>query len=169
MLRQVFHDLQAFMLFFVIMLWILSLIFNIIEVGEYEGGHEKELLSFLEDPGYPGIENKWLPRWTRQFVKVLRISLGDFDFSESCYLNPFENYIYWAVWFLLVLLTCIIFLNFIVAEVSASYNKVNECVKGLVEQERAQLIKESEDMMLQRWKNDPKKFPKYLIRREIEE
>ena len=157
------------MLFFTILLWILSLIFNVIEVGNYEGGHDPELREFVLDPGYPGVEFKFMPRWARQFVKVLRISLGDFDFSESCYLNPFENYIYWAVWIFIVMLTCIVFLNSIVAEVSASYNKVNDCIKGLIEQERAQLIKESEDMMLQRWKDDPKKFPKYLIRREIEE
>ena len=118
---------------------------------------------------YPGIEYKHLPRWLRQWVAVLRISLGDFDFSESTDLNPFENYMFWFTWLILVTITCIIFLNFIIAEVSASYDTVKCKVQGLIEQDRAQLIKESEDMLTPNQKKDPLKFPRYLVRREVED
>ena len=44
-------------------------------------------------------------------------------------------------------MTCVVFLNFIIAEVSSSYASVKNNVKGLIMKERAALIKESEDMM----------------------
>jgi hypothetical protein len=50
---------------------------------------------------------------------------------------------FWFTWIIIVTMTCIIFLNFIIAEVSASYEKVNVRVKGLIEKERVQLIKEA--------------------------
>lgn len=74
-------------------------------------------------------------------MSVLRISLGDFDdFGEVVYLEPMESSIYWFVWILIVVLTCIVFLNFIIAEVSASYEKVKERLDSLFLSERAKLI-----------------------------
>jgi hypothetical protein len=52
---------------------------------------------------------------------VLRLSLGDFDFSESILLAPYQNVLYWVVWIIVILLTTIVFLNFVIAEVSSSY------------------------------------------------
>ena len=98
---------------------------------------------------------------------MLRISLGDFDFGESTKLNSFDNSLYWITWLFLVTLTCIIFLNFIIAEVSESYAKVNVRVKGLIAQERAQLIEEAEDMMLESQKMNKDKFPMFLVTREV--
>lgn len=46
----------------------------------------------------------------------------------------------------------IIFLNFIIAEVSSSYQVVSDHINGLIEKERSQLIEEAEDMMLTKWK-----------------
>ena len=45
------------------------------------------------------------------------------------------------------MMTSIIFLNFIIAEVSSSYEEVKLHIDGLILKERASLIKESEDMM----------------------
>ena len=63
------------------------------------------------------------------------------------------------------MMTCIIFLNFIIAEVSSSYEGVKMHIHGLILKERASLIKESEDMMQQDSMQDLKYFPKYLITR----
>ena len=64
-------------------------------------------------------------------MATLRIALGDFDFGESSKLDEFENLIYWAVWVFIVYLCTIIFLNFVIAEVSESYNKVMSDVDAL--------------------------------------
>ena len=52
--------------------------------------------------------------------------MGDFDFDASTYLTQQENTIYWIIWLMVVVLTCIVFLNFIIAEASASYAKVKD-------------------------------------------
>jgi len=80
-----------------------------------------------------------------------------------------ENQIFWLIWIILIVITCIIFLNFIIAEVSNSYTQVQEKVKGLIEQDRAQLIDEAEDMMLDHQKHNPERFPTYLVIREVDE
>ena len=71
-------------------------------------------------------------------------------------------------WLVIVVMTCIVFLNFIIAEVSSSYGNVKEDLNGLIQRERATLIKESEDMLPKMKKSDMKLFPKYLISREID-
>ena len=39
---------------------------------------------------------------------------------------------FWIVWFCVVIVTCIIFLNFIIAEVSASYQTVKDHIGVLM-------------------------------------
>jgi|DEB0MinimDraft_12_1074336.scaffolds.fasta_scaffold38495_1 hypothetical protein len=119
------------MLFFFILLWIMSLILNILEIGNLDkaGSHmpneRKKLLQTME---YPGVEFKHIPKFLRQWFTTVRIALGDFDFGESTQLEPFENVLFWLTWVILVTMTCIVFLNFIIAEVSASYASVKERV-----------------------------------------
>ena len=57
---------------------------------------------------------------------MFRMSLGDFDFGESTFLDPFDNYWFWITWAISVIVTMVVFLNFIIAEVGNSYNIVNE-------------------------------------------
>jgi len=97
----------------------------------------------------------------------LRISLGDFDFSGSTYLNQSENYMFWIIWFLVVIVTCVIFLNFIIAEASASYSKVTENLKAMMAKERASLISDAENLIFNRLMDD-KRFPRFIIIREIQ-
>ena len=66
------------------------------------------------------------------------------------------------MWILSVVVTCIIFLNFVVAEACASYSKVTESLESVIKQSQAALIGESEDMTLRLFKNN-EKMPKFLI------
>ena len=72
-----------------------------------------------------------------------------------------------VIWLLCVIMTCIIFLNFIIAEASSSYQSVKEMLTAMINKERASLIVEAEDIMFERNKND-KTMPKYIIIRQIE-
>jgi len=47
---------------------------------------------------------------------------------------------------MIVLVSALIFLNFIIAEVSNSYQKVKDTIDSLVFKERAQLINQAEDL-----------------------
>ena len=52
--------------------------------------------------------------------------MGDFSaIPPSKELNSYEQQIFWIMWLFSVIVTCIIFLNFVVAEACASYSKVN--------------------------------------------
>ena len=141
MLGQVTKDISTFMLFFLLIIWQCSLIFNAIGLTNVAKNARQKILDDQVASGagkgnkvekdYPGVEYQYLPVWMAQFVAVLRLGLGDFDFAESSKLDEFENLIYWAMWAFIIWLTCIIFLNFVIAEVSESYNKVKEDTEGL--------------------------------------
>ena len=73
--------------------------------------------------------------------------MGDFDFDPSLYLSPQENILYWFIWLCVVIMTCIIFLNFIIAEASNSYQNVKDNLTALVNKERASLIAEAESQI----------------------
>ena len=58
---------------------------------------------------------------------TLRVSIGDNAVIEdSKYLQPIESDIFWLLWTITSILTCVVFLNFIVAEACASYTIVTE-------------------------------------------
>jgi hypothetical protein len=58
------------------------------------------------------------------------MSIGDNSLIEAAKkLGAAENRLFWILWLLGVVITSIIFLNFIVAEASGSYAKVTETLK----------------------------------------
>lgn len=99
-------------------------------------------------------------------IYVMRASIGDFDFGASEYLTKGENFIFWIVWALIVIILCIIFLNFIISEIGASYEKYKECLDQLIIKERATLISEAEDMMFERF-TDENNYPRCIIERQV--
>lgn len=78
------------------------------------------------------------------FLSMLRMSTGDHDFAMIAGLSEFEAYVYWGIWLVITLVFFLIFMNFIIADVSESYAKVNENVDGYILQERAQLVHTAE-------------------------
>ena len=60
-----------------------------------------------------------------------------------------------------------IFLNFVVAEVCASYAKVKEYLLPVIEREKAVLINESEEMTMESMRHN-RNYPKYIIVRQTE-
>jgi len=70
----------------------------------------------------------------------------------------------------MVIFSSLIFLNFIIAEVSNSYANVKENIDAMIYKERAQLINEAEDILSEKTKMTNKlKFPKYVVTRQIED
>ena len=54
-----------------------------------------------------------------------------------------ENSLFWVSWTLILTIANIIFLNFIIAEASSSYESVNERIDEIILKERTDLINES--------------------------
>ena len=141
------------MYFFFVLIVMLSAILGIIGLGNDA------------DPKL-GQEYVDIPPFLRNIYMIMRFSFGDFVFEGVPKLNAFEKNMFWIFWVLIVVLTCLVFLNFIIAEVSMSYQKVVDSVDELVLKEKANLINESEDMLSNKYLNVPYCFPRYLIIRE---
>lgn len=74
----------------------------------------------------PGIEYQEIGLFLGNIIQVIRISMGDYAaITSSDYLTEKENYLFWFIWIITTAVTNIVFLNFIVAEASASYNEVS--------------------------------------------
>jgi hypothetical protein len=81
------------------------------------------------------------------YIWTFRLSLGDYDLmGEVPGMSDFDNVTFWIFWVLSVTLTSIIFLNFIIAEASASYSKVVEDKEAIIAKERVAMITEAEEM-----------------------
>ena len=59
-----------------------------------------------------------------------------------------QQFLFWYMWLICIVFSTLVFLNFIIAEVTNSYNNVNENIQSLIYKERSELIKEAEDIML---------------------
>ena len=67
-----------------------------------------------------------LPGLIKYYFATIRLSLGDNDvISAVSYMSKVDMAIFWIMWIVIMISTCVIFLNFIVAEVSNSYNEVS--------------------------------------------
>lgn len=130
MINAVVKDLEVLIVFFFMLIIIFGMIFAVIGVGnttipggfrEYSDridAHNEEQNDILE---VPSGEYKMIGLFWGNMVATLRMSLGDFDFNATEHLTVGENYLFWLTWLLVVLMTCIVFLNFIIAEASNSY------------------------------------------------
>jgi hypothetical protein len=81
---------------------------------------------------------------------------------------------YWIVFMIVLIMTSIIFLNFIIAEVSASYQSVKDTIHYKTLQEMGLMINEAEDVLRARYNKERIRtwkhmFPRYIIKRELDE
>lgn len=106
MITNVVIDLKIFLIFFAILIIMFSMIFDVITRNEA--------------PEYAKIGFFWGNVFT-----TLRLALGDFDFGmiEDKTLTK-QHVLFWVTWLIMVIFSSLIFLNFIIAEVSSSYNNV---------------------------------------------
>jgi hypothetical protein len=131
MMVNVIIDLSTFLVFFLILVFMFSLVFDVIAKNDAPEYHN-------------------LPPFAGNLLTTMRLALNDFDFgilaNPEKPLNTKQHILFWTVWCLMVALSSLIFLNFIIAEVSNSYKKVRVRINELVLRERATLIDEIEKL-----------------------
>jgi hypothetical protein len=150
MILTCMSDLKVFMVFFMILCTFFGTMMNVLGPN-------------------PQIEYRKLSPFFAGILSCLRISLGDFDFTILEILTGNEARVYWIVWLLAFIMGCLIFLNFIIAEVSDSYARVKSDIGALIYKERATMVKEVEDFLSKDYKMSNKtSFPKYVVVRETE-
>ena len=138
------------------------MIFAVLGVGngQIKGAFKEHLknidtLDDLDKPeNIPNSEYNNVGLFLGTIFQTFRNSLGDFDFNASTYLTNKENYLYWFIWLLSVIVTSIIFLNFIIAETSASYESIKENLEAQIYKEKANLILEAEEMIFDSQRNN---------------
>lgn len=165
LLRSVIYDLRIFMLFYGILMFMFSLIIGVLGLSNFT--RDPELVKGM-GKSRPGIEYQHIGFLIGNMIHVVRISIGDNDFSGSIFLDANINIIFWIVWLLIVFIMCIIFLNFIIAEASASYEKVCSNIDYFLLFQKVNLIYESEEMMPQSQRTR-ERFPKYIVARDKED
>ena len=85
------------------------------------------------DPNGPAKEYKAVGLLVGEFMWTFRISMGDFSaIGATKSLSVGESQIFWVIWFITALMTCIIFLNFVVAEAMGSYEKVKAYLEPVI-------------------------------------
>jgi len=178
MLSNVIFQLRIFMTFFLILTVLFSLMYDVIGIGNVrlkgtkfseEFGIEDEKGEIQWSEEAPNSEYIKVGLFFGNFFQTLRVALGDFPIIDSSrFLNFSENVMFWIIWFFNVVITAIIFLNFIVAEASESYNQVSEQLENIIWQQRAEMASEAESL----WPSCLKKengFPQYIIIRKVEQ
>lgn len=171
MMAQVMYDLKAFMLFYLVICFMFCMLLGVVDLDNFEFSDKEKTRAKKAGVEYPDMEYRFIGKFMGHFNTVIRISVGDFNFEAVNQMPQFENLLYWFLWYVILTVTCVVFLNFIIAEVSASYQIVKDSIDVLVMKEKATLVKEAEDMLqarfgkerLEKWTNI---FPKYIVCRE---
>ena len=173
MLTSVIADLKNFFIFFMILILMFSLQISILGLGNYkvEGTfrdtfHEDINKDWTQIIGYPQEEHKYIGTFLGNIMSVFRAALGDFSvIGASLYLEQFDNCIFWLIFFSILFITNIVFLNFVIAEAANSYSKVSEKLEQYILIEKCKLIDEAENMIPQKiWNHEW--FPKYIVVRK---
>ena len=158
MLNNVIWQLRIFLTFYFILVMLFSLMYGVLGLGNYKlyGAFRTNFDLNFDKPGVPaelsdsapGVEYKKIGLFFGNILQTVRISMGDFGaIAAADYLTAEENYLFWFIWLLTAVITCIIFLNFIVAEASASYTEVSEQLENYIQQQRASLVAEAEGLL----------------------
>lgn len=127
LVTQVIYDLRLFMIFFFVLVYMFALVVGTLGVGNLmlkgqgaiasKGKGSRKKIVNLDNYYY-------IQQFFGNIIDMFRYSIGDIDIGRAAIVNREVNMVYWFVYLLLVFMLTIIFLNFIIAEASASYNKV---------------------------------------------
>jgi hypothetical protein len=117
----------------------------------------------------PGYEYEMIGMLAGNFIQCVRLSMGDGAIIGAAEFldTPTEGIMFWLIWLLNVIIQCIIFMNFIVAEAGNTYNTVSEQLECFIEVQKAALIAEAE-RMIPGVSKTADRFPRAIIVRTIE-
>eukprot|EP00347_Sterkiella_histriomuscorum_P006293 403353324 len=129
MIQAVFYDLRFFISFYTIVLVLYGMMFTLLQI-QTQDDSDTNLYEGIDLTGY--------------FIMAFRASIGDFQVDTFNQLNESHIIFAWIIWLSAVLFMNIILLNFIIAVISESYEKVMQKMEAQSYKMRAQLIKERE-------------------------
>jgi hypothetical protein len=147
MLTTVFQKLGLFFIYFLMVIAAFTLMIDIVaqDVGD----------------AYTGISKAAL------FVMALRQSIGDGD--TSTLIDNTENYkiLVWIVWFIILVVGNVVFMNFIIAVVGSAYSECVEKREKCIQMAKLQMISECENLLPDFFIRIDKWFPRFIISRRL--
>jgi hypothetical protein len=96
-------------------------------------------------------------------VIVLRQSIGDYDTSSIIEGTKEFKILAWLLWFLILVIGNIVFMNFIIAVVSESYENCMDQKIQLIYNAKLEMIEECEDLMPEWLFTKRNWFPRFII------
>eukprot|EP00347_Sterkiella_histriomuscorum_P007196 403349897 len=148
MIEAVFLDLKFFIALYSMVLALYAMIFTLLLAKPGEVPEEYQGIGLI---GF--------------FVMSFRTSMGDFQVDDYNTLSKSGIIFAWIIWLTGVLFLNIILLNFIIAVISESYEKVMQKMVAQSYLQQAMLIKEREMHFSEKQKQSFKYFPRFLILR----
>jgi hypothetical protein len=127
MLSQVIADLRFFLIMYAVNIVIFSLVVSVLQ-------------------NTPSTNYLHLGLFLGGIVDTFRMSLGDFEIISRVHDTTDHYILFWVSWSIIVLVLSIIFLNFIVAEASASYEKVTEFLDEVIEIDKCNMQSDAEKL-----------------------
>jgi hypothetical protein len=93
----------------------------------------------------------------------LRQSIGDYDTSSIIEGTQDFKILAWLLWFIILIIGNIVFMNFIIAVVSESYESCMEKKVQLIYKAKLEMITECEDLMPEWLFTYKNWFPRFII------
>eukprot|EP00347_Sterkiella_histriomuscorum_P017462 403349274 len=148
MLKAVFYDIRYFILLYSFVIGMYGIIFSLLQIKPNDDNNFYDGVSYF---GY--------------FIMAFRASTGDSQVDNFFELDEMHIVFAWLVWVSAILFMNIILLNFIIAVISESYDKVMQRMNAESYRIKCLLIKERESYFKEKHFNNKKFFPKYMLLR----
>ncbi|CDW83425.1 wd-40 repeat protein [Stylonychia lemnae] len=144
MMAGVFKDLKYFLIFFLIFILQFGMIFLVLfkaqQIDEYNGVNK---LAY--------------------FLMAFRISSGDFQLDDYHSQNDGLVIFTWMIWLVAVMTLNIVFMNFIIAVISESYERVMQKLVAESYRVKANMIVEREQLFNSNDLTNKQYFPNYIV------
>lgn len=140
MLNSVIWKLKIFMTFFFIILVFFAEMFGVLGIGNIKRPGNFRLVFYDKDKKQnisddaPNVDQRQINLLLGNIIHLFRISMGDFAIIDCVkYMeNASDVIVFWFLWFFMVLVLAVVFLNFVVAEASDTYNTVVESIEETI-------------------------------------
>ena len=125
-LSYVVSKLQSFLVFYVLVIGLISLLLGVIGYGNRlrPGRFANESKDYPNSFEVPGSVYFDMGMLMGNFIYSLDASIGNFDTSAVPYLKPNEERLYWVTWHIIFFFLTIVVLNFLIAEISHIYEEI---------------------------------------------
>jgi hypothetical protein len=128
MIKRVLIDLRKFLFMFGVNVLFFTMVLTVLQ--------NKESKNYI-----------YLVHFLGNFFDSLRCSIGNFEVIKRVQNTLESGVLFWCCWAVIVTLQVIILLNFIIADITASYNRISKLLAEIIEQDKCAMLSEAEKML----------------------